>query len=827
MKRLGILRILAACLCIISLLTTTLSVSAEDVQDYAVTENEINQEQTNEESGMITEDENAVDAPQVPSDETAEAESDQTVTDAEELEEEESGEKQEELQASNTQIVNFRKNSSGNAVTSTTSYTEYESGEGGYLYGACGADAAYLGTVNGKVKFMISGVIGLVDASKVQLVQLDKAKSYSNYYTDGNYIIHRISTNIESSGYGGSINVGPQQSYMTTGATYYSYDGHYFYTNYDTMLSDYKAGTRSHSINPGSPYYNYFQFLPLRGLSKYSGAELTQAINVNASSGSKMYNTGTQFANRQNDYGVNALLMASIAANESGWGSSSIAQNKNNLFGINAVDSSPGESATYFDSADTCIRDFAEVYMSNRYLRPGWSYYHGGYLGNKAGGINVSYASDQYWGERIAGIAWRIDNNNGKKDQYQYSIGMKDMLNGHTSVNVRKEATTASTSLYMTGSTSDYAVMIIGESGGFYKIQCDPVLTDGRSAIDKNSGAYSTADMYAYISKDYVTQITTGNSSNVVNSPKNEPETNSIVYSTHVQTYGWQEDRCDGDIAGTTGLSKRLEGIKIGLNDAEYNGSVQYRTHVQTYGWQDWKSDGQMSGTTGEAKRLEAIQIKLTGEMAKQYDVYYRVHAQTYGWLGWTKNGQTSGTEGIAKRLEAIQIVLVKKGGAAPGDMTQPCVQGKVQYRTHVQTYGWQNYVFGGSLSGTTGQAKRLEAIQISLPKKEYSGSVQYRTHVQTYGWQGWKNEGQTAGTSGQAKRLEAIQIKLTGEMASKYDIYYRVHSQTYGWLDWAKNGEMAGTEGLAKRLESIQILLVEKGGTAPGSTTRPYISGE
>ena len=84
--------------------------------------------------------------------------------------------------------------------------------------------------------------------------------------------------------------------------------------------------------------------------------------------------------------------------------------------------------------------------------------------------------------------------------------------------------------------------------------------------------------------------------------------------------------------------------------------------------------------------------------------------------------------------------------------------------------------------------------------------------------------DGAMSGTSGQAKRLEAIQIRLTGEMAQHYDIYYRVHAQTYGWLGWAKNGEKAGTEGLAKRLEAIQIVLVEKGGAAPGSTEKTFI---
>ena len=71
---------------------------------------------------------------------------------------------------------------------------------------------------------------------------------------------------------------------------------------------------------------------------------------------------------------------------------------------------------------------------------------------------------------------------------------------------------------------------------------------------------------------------------------------------------------------------------------------------------------------------------------------------------------------------------------------------------------------------------------------------------------------------------MEAIRINLTGEMAQHYDVYYRVHAQSYGWLDWAKNGESAGTEALSKRLEAIEIKLVEKGGLAPGPTTKPFI---
>lgn len=148
-----------------------------------------------------------------------------------------------------------------------------------------------------------------------------------------------------------------------------------------------------------------------------------------------------------------------------------------------------------------------------------------------------------------------------------------------------------------------------------------------------------------------------------------------------------------------------------------------------------------------------------------------------------------------------------------------------ITYRTHVQTYGWQAWMKNGEISGTSGEAKRLEAIYIDLKDQDIEGSIEYRTHVQSYGWQDWVSKGQLSGTSGKAKRLEAIQIRLTGELEKEYDVYYRVHAQTYGWLGWAKNGECAGSSALSKRLEAIQIKLVEKGKAAPGNTTGAYVT--
>ena len=275
-----------------------------------------------------------------------------------------------------------------------------------------------------------------------------------------------------------------------------------------------------------------------------------------------------------------------------------------------------------------------------------------------------------------------------------------------------------------------------------------------------------------------------------------------IYYSTHVQDYGWLSNVGDGKTSGTSGQSKRIEAIKVSLCNLPYSGSVEYSTHIQDIGWQSYRKNGSISGTSGQSQRVEAIKIKLTGEISNYYDVYYRVHAQDLGWMSWTCNDSKAGTEGLELRVEAIQICLVEKGGNAPGDISRPFVeQGKVEYSSHVQNIGWQNYVNNGNTSGTVGQGLRLEALKIRLGDNSYEGNIEYSTHVQDY----------ISGTIGQSKRIEAIKIRLTGEISNYYDVFYRVQCQDFGWLGWTCNDRIAGTTGGGYRIESIQIKLYPK----------------
>lgn len=307
-----------------------------------------------------------------------------------------------------------------------------------------------------------------------------------------------------------------------------------------------------------------------------------------------------------------------------------------------------------------------------------------------------------------------------------------------------------------------------------------------------------------------------------------EPTIPNVSYSTHVQDFGWQGYSKNGENSGSTGRSKRIEGIKIKIEDTTIPGGITYSTHVQNLGWTGYVSDNAISGTTGKSLRLEAIKIKLTGELANQYDVYYRVHTQNYGWLDWTSNGKAAGSAGYSYRLEAIQIVLVKKGENVPGKTSKPFVSpGRVYYSTHVQDIGWMSNVSDGKTSGTSGKSKQVEALKISLDNFEYDGNIEYSSNVKNKGWQNYCKNGSISGTTGQELQIEGIKIRLTGDIANYYDVYYRVHVQELGWLSWAKNDEKAGSEGLNARVEAIQVILVLKGQAVPGDTNKPFLKSE
>lgn len=204
------------------------------------------------------------------------------------------------------------------------------------------------------------------------------------------------------------------------------------------------------------------------------------------------------------------------------------------------------------------------------------------------------------------------------------------------------------------------------------------------------------------------------------------------------------------------------------------------------------------SNETTELPKTESTsetEEKPDEEPKKEPSICYTTHIQDIGWQNQVKDGEMAGTEGQAKRLEAIKITLKDLSGV------------KIKYQTHIQDIGWQDWKYDGTLAGTEGQSKRLEAIRIELEEND-KYSIMYRVHIQNIGWQDWRYDGEKAGTEGQSKRLEAIQIKIVDKQTS-ISVNYSVHVQDIGWQNWKTEEKIAGTEGQSKRLEAIKIELL------------------
>ena len=302
-----------------------------------------------------------------------------------------------------------------------------------------------------------------------------------------------------------------------------------------------------------------------------------------------------------------------------------------------------------------------------------------------------------------------------------------------------------------------------------------------------------------------------------------------IQYEAHVSNIGWMSSKRDGSTAGTTGQSKAVEDLKVSILNPEEDGSVQVDAHVSGIGWQGWDTpSASEGGTTGQGRAVEAVRLRLTGSLAKDYDVYYRVHASNIGWMAWAKDGEEAGTTGFGRSVEAVQIRLVKKGDAAPSsdganvDYAFKKKPMSLTYRAHVSNVGWQGAVSDGATAGTTGRGLALEDLKLSIDSSDYSdgSAVQVDAHVSGIGWQGWDTPSASeGGTTGQGRAVEAVRLRLTGSLAKDYDVYYRVHASNIGWMAWAKDGEEAGTTGMSCSLEAVQIKLIKKGASHPDTT--------
>ena len=300
-----------------------------------------------------------------------------------------------------------------------------------------------------------------------------------------------------------------------------------------------------------------------------------------------------------------------------------------------------------------------------------------------------------------------------------------------------------------------------------------------------------------------------------------------IQYEAHVSNIGWMSSKRDGSTAGTTGQSKAVEDLKVSILNPVEDGSVQINANVSGIGWQGWDTpSASEGGTTGQGRAVEAVRLRLTGSLAKDYDVYYRVHASNIGWMAWAKDGEEAGTTGMSCSLEAVQIKLVKKGASHPDTTGYSHLEIPTVTYSSQSNGTWQNIVSAGEVSGTTG--KGIPITGFSAKTTSFvAGGINYQLHLSNVGWTSDKSNGDQLSSDTESNSVEAIKVSLSGDLATYFDIWYRVHVDNVGWLGWTKNGAVAGSTGYGTHAQAVQVRITRKGAAAPGSTISPMLLGE
>lgn len=178
-----------------------------------------------------------------------------------------------------------------------------------------------------------------------------------------------------------------------------------------------------------------------------------------------------------------------------------------------------------------------------------------------------------------------------------------------------------------------------------------------------------------------------------------------------------------------------------GSGDADHIGFIESRNSDGSYTTIEGNTAVGNDSNGGEVmrRRRSSCIRAIIRPMYAEDNLTYRAYCQSYGWMPWASDDEVSGTTGEGKRMEAIQFGM----------------NSQITAQAHCQSYGDMREVFAGNICGTVAEAKRMESIKLDAPYK-----IKYRAHIQGSGWTQWVSNGTWCGTKGEGKRMEAIEVK-------------------------------------------------------------------
>ncbi|MEK4228398.1 S-layer homology domain-containing protein [Solibacillus sp. FSL H8-0538] len=368
-------------------------------------------------------------------------------------------------------------------------------------YAVEGSEFKYIGSGEDYAIVQLADTKGYVKMSEVTLTPTSLIKGQNYYYIAGGFLTHKTYNHITQS-YNGDYVVGAAPAFMKSNVNYYSQDGVNFYSD---KLQTKLVGTD----------YQYFQFASIRQHSNYTAEELDNMIMTllqerqatgiaryaKATTESRLIGMGALLKQVEASHNVNALFILAASMHEGDYGISKNSLEKNNIFGIKVFDSDTTLGSSYA-SRDDSVMAFLNMYVNLNYVPQSGGFAKGAAPGNKTAGMNVHYASDPFWGSKIAGHMYRMDNRFGKKDFGNGQLAMA--VNGGDLVNTRAEASASSTKVFT------YKAKVVGETGMFgYPV----IILEETSAADGYvwykvySDDNPPAQQYVWIRSDLVKKL--------------------------------------------------------------------------------------------------------------------------------------------------------------------------------------------------------------------------------------------------------------------------------------------------------------------------------
>ena len=506
-------------------------------------------------------------------------------------------------------------------------YTNAIDGASREINGCAGKDAAYLTTNDDgtEAEFMISGAKAWASIDNVTIVPLQNVTTrLTMYLVEGGKLYHEIKSQMDDDNYAVIIDQGTAPDFLEEGEAYYSFDGHYFYSDDSlyAMLDDLRNNVHEAAVNAGNPWYDYYQYVSHRTLTNASYQDmesyLTGTMDVqgqidfysdNEKDGindtltrSQYYGNIVSFWQYQYEYGANALMMLAISQDESGSGRSALSYTRNNLFSHAAYDNDAEANASRFTTLANSVYSHARYYISGAYCSPLKDQFHGSFFGNLSSGMNVSYSSDPYWGEKTAAYYRRLDEALGANDKNTYTLGIRTE-EGETKVYQYPDGIGV---LYITGTSPDFAFVILGEisndSGDWYVVQSEATM-DQDSKVDLSYN-YDYANDVGYIRQDAIQIILQG-------TKEGQDSYSTVTFNADGGTFAGNETEVRYQIAN-------------GMNAAC---AAPTKDHALFIGW-DSSTDSITEDKTFTAQYKEVSSIELSSMPQTEYELNDRICLQ-------------------------------------------------------------------------------------------------------------------------------------------------------------------------------------------------------